>query len=250
MKFETFKKKVDPSWYPVLEPFVKSRECDDIYDFLKEKKNQGYTISPKSENTWNAFKYCKYDDLKVVVIGYDPYPQEVNGELVADGLAFSSSTTNKFPASLQVLYQGINDDVYPEEEIEANKDLKFLALQGVLLLNISLTVEVDDIGSHSKEDLWIPLHRYLIEKVFNLQNNGLIYILLGREAQKLRPYISKVNAYVFEDYHPSYFARNKKPWKTCVFSTTNKVLQGNLGKDYIIHWDNKFFEEYINQVPF
>jgi uracil-DNA glycosylase len=249
MNFKFFQGKIDPSWWPVLMPFIEGEECEKIFAFLKKRKDLGFKICPDSSRVWNAFKYCKYPDLKVVMVGYDPYPQVINKIPVADGLAFSSSTTDKYPDSLKTLHDAINRDVYMGEETAMSNDLSFIAKQGVLMLNISLTVEENNIGVHSKEDLWLPLFKHIITH-FNNFNNGIVYQLFGKEARKVKEFINKRGVTVLEEYHPSYFARNKKPMETTIFSETNDVIKKTFGEANQIFWDKGIMDNTIAECPF
>lgn len=240
MKYDDFKEKVG-TWGEYLRPFIESQECEDIYSFLRQRRAEGKKILPSSQVVFKAFKECPFNDLKVVIIGYDPYPQMIKNVPVADGIAFSSSATTKVPDSLRSFFEAVISDTMPslskalyEHTIEINKDLTYLANQGVLLLNYSLTTEWNRVGIHSDKKLWEPFHRFLIEEIINVHKNNVVYILLGEYAKSLEKYIIPFNSYVIKLSHPSFAARNGIAWDCKgAFSITNKLLK-EYGKDEIV----------------
>ena len=243
----SFKNKFETGWWSKLEPFFITKKAEDIYTVLKEKAKLGAKILPTSDRTFAAFQECAYKDLKVVLCGMDPYPGMTSGVAHADGMAFSNSLTGKCQPSLNTLYAGIKEDLYSFMHIERCPDLSFLANQGVLLLNSSLTVEYNKVGSG--KELWHPFHEYLFE-MLNSYNPGMIYILLGKSAQELEKFIMPLGNYIMRAVHPSYANRNNIPWNhEHVFSRTNKILSRNNGE--AIHWDREeILNQLIGQLPF
>ena len=148
----------DSGWERMLSPFINGLEFDLIMQSLVSKVNEGKRFTPKFKDVFNAFYECPYDDVKVVIVGQDPYPQLG----VADGIAFSCSNKGKAEKSLQyILKQTIGDYtdtgrvIYTPEEC----DLRRWSNQGVLLLNTAFTVEINKIGSHYH--IWKPFTKYL-----------------------------------------------------------------------------------------
>lgn len=239
MLWSKFEHLFEEGWGEKLRPFIESEECDKIYKRLKEDSNprEGRIICPASENVWRAFKVCPWNKLKVVIIGLDPYPYYYNKKYVADGLAFSCSSMEKFQPSLEVLYQAIEDDAYKGLALNYTKpfDLTYLAEQGVLLLNSALTVEKEKIGSHT--ELWQPFMRWLIMNVLNTYCTGLVYILMGKIAQGFHRDILPFNHWVMEVEHPSFANRKERKMlhQNC-FSKTNTILKNNNGEAAQIDW--------------
>ena len=247
MNWTSFENKFEEGWGIKLRPFIESKECDEIYKFLKERSRLGHKILPNNNVVYRAFQECAYKDLKCVVIGQDPYPHFFNGVETADGLAFSCGNTKKLQPSLDKLYEGMEQDLNEKGfdlSIVKEADLTFLAKQGVLLLNSSLTVEKDKVGSHSNingKNIWEPFYKYLIEEVLNKFNPGLCYILLGKQAEPLEKYILPFNNYVFKAEHPSAAARKERRWEhNNVFTKVNKIL----------HDANKFTIDWYDDLPF
>jgi uracil-DNA glycosylase len=231
MDKEKFKDEFEEGWWEKINPIFDTQIMDKIYGFLKERAKDRHVIYPTSDSTFRAFKECPYKDLKVVIIGMEPYANEIDKVPQADGLAFSSSLTKVIQPSLAKFYEGMGDDL--EEEIIKVPDLTYLAQSGVLLLNYSLTVEKLKIGSHSDLYLWEPFHQYLIEEVLNKYNPGLIYLLLGKPAHRLEKYILPFNNYIFKSFHPSYYVKRESPWDTKNFFKQSKlILKQNNGIDF------------------
>ncbi len=227
-------------WYKYFEPILSSSEMYDIYQFLQKESKDGKIIYPFSSNTFKAFKKCKTSNLKLVIIGSDPYPGNYKYENTnlphATGLSFdcSNSSLKKIQPSLEYFWEGVAADFDDSHKEYLTHDLNFLADQGVLLLNKSLTVQKDKIGSHGK--LWIPFIKYFLETVMPLFN-GVPILLLGKEAFKLESYIFFITNPCFKLEHPSYSARNGILWKTNkTFSKINKTLTLNNGENFKINW--------------
>lgn len=218
-----FKKLTEYGWGEALKYFIKG---DDYYKIMKTLAHEvsiGKRFTPRVAESINAFRYCNYDDLKVVLIGQDPYPQFG----VADGLAFSCSVKMKPEASLRYILKAIDKTVYPDRKPDlldySNRcDLKPWARQGVLLLNTALSTEIGKAGSH--QELWKPFIGSLIDH-FNHHKPGLIYILLGKKAQEWEDMIEDT-AKILKASHPASAAYSKLQDWDCndVFNETNKLL--------------------------
>ena len=257
LDLEKFRTKFHYSWWEKMKPFFQTQEAYNIYQFLKKESAKGATIFPLSKDTYNAFSYCSYGMLSVVIIGMEPYSTTKQGNVIADGMAFSNSYTGKrygIQPSLRYFWKGIANDLgYKEYTKEPN--LAFLALQGVLLLNTSLTVEMSSIGSHLKlkkdqfptSNLWEEFQKFLLKEVLGTYT-GMVYILMGKNAQSLERYINPDENHIFKTEHPSYAARQENSeWDAGkVFSKTNRVLKDNNIEE--IHWIYEDFQE--NGLPF
>lgn len=238
MEITAFQEKFDPSWIEPLQPFIESDECDKIYVWLKEKARTDRVL-PDSENTFKAFEKCSLGNLRLVIMGMEPYASIKRGVPAADGLAFSNSLTGELQPSLVKFYEGIQEDVFGGTtiKIDTPADLSYLAEEGILLLNSSLTVSERKIGSH--KGVWDPFIKYLIEEVLNKKEN-VVYILMGQEAKKWEEVISPFNAHVLTCEHPSAAARDKRKWKhEKVFSRSNSILRAN--KKGEVYWDKLLF---------
>ena len=186
-------------------------------------------IFPDKFLIFKAFKSCPKENVKVIIIGQDPYPQKG----YATGLAFANprDTVNISP-SLSLIkdrifkdFRGYNEgmvdlpmgDPYPPY---FDITLESWAKQGVLLLNSSLTVEENKPGSHS--NLWYPFMKEFISR-FSLENPGTIYVLFGKEAKILKSFINKNNT-ILEYNHPTYYLRTNKEFDCNTFTKVNEIL--------------------------
>ena len=143
MNWDKFKENFHPSWHAKMKPFVQSEECDLLYAHLKKESKRGKQVAPLSSNVWKAFMLTPMDELKFVMMGMCPYHTFKNGLPVADGLMMSCSITNYLQPSLKQLYKAFETEFHKGLNLsyDATPDLSYLAKQGVLLLNASLTVE-------------------------------------------------------------------------------------------------------------
>jgi len=237
---------IDSSWEKVIIPFFESKEGLEILNFLKEESKQGKIIYPKNKDCFNAFKYTKYTDLKVCIVGLDPYIKEIKGEPEACGLSFSyipkSKTDLHTPRSLKIILKEVEDDAYnglrlPQFYDEKDeRDLSRWAEQGVLMLNTALTVEKGITKSHWKQ--WQPFTKYLLEYL-SLNNSGIIYVLWGKDAQSYKQYINEKTNFILEAPHPAaelYSGGNGGFYGCKHFSKINEIIKQNNGEVYKILW--------------
>lgn len=208
------------AWYNVLNHFITKSEFQEIIEKLIYEVEQGKRFVPKIKNTLNAFKECDLSDLKVVIIGQDPYPwlykNHPDGS-VADGLAFSCGHSMKIQPSLDYIYTALG-----KEPDDRNPDLKYLANQGVLLLNSALTVEVNKPGTHYT--IWRPFINIVIDTI-NHNKSDIVFILLGKVAQQFEDMISDKHL-VLKASHPASAGYNKGIWNCDdVFNKANNYLK-------------------------
>lgn len=184
----------------------------EFVDFIDEEY-KAKDIAPPKEKLYKALELTSPSDVKVVIFGQDPYPTKG----VATGLAFSSN--NVLPASLRNLFKELESDL---GIVRTDTNLEDWALQGVLLLNTALTVEVGNAGSHSKVG-WIEVTKQVIEQL-NCRHDQVIYVLLGGHAQKLEKYIADKDI-VLKYTHPSPLAAYRGFWGCKLFSAINANLE-------------------------
>lgn len=185
MRWEKFEKFFHPSWKNKLKPFIESIECDEIYKELKLKSKEGEQIAPLSSNVWKAFLMTPYDELKLVIAG-TPYCTKKDGIFINDGLYLGCSDSKYVQPELRKFYTTMEDELCDGLNLcyFDNPDVSYLAEQGVLMLNASLTVKLDEPGSHN--DLWEPFMKYLFEHVISGTNTPVL--LLG-EASRWKKYV-------------------------------------------------------------
>ena len=209
---EKFLMRLFPSgWDKILEPYINGNEFKGAVNQLVERREQGHKFEPEFKNIFRAFEVCPYDDLKVILIGQDPYPQEG----VADGISFSCSRKDKYEKSLQYIFK----ELYNKYE-GMDKDLSRWSAQGVLMLNTALTVEVGKIGSHY--DIWDPFTDYLLT-VLNAHKNDRVAILMGKKAEKWEKHLSK--QHILKCSHPASAAYSGGTWRSGnIFKHANHLL--------------------------
>jgi len=215
------KEKVSSSdWAPILNPWLDSTDHYNVVKALKSANESGVRFTPRYGDAYNAFLHCPVDQLKVVMIGQDPYPQPD----VADGIAFSCSKKGKPEASLRYIFKALDTP-------DADPDLRRWADQGVLLLNTAMTVEVNNVGSHY--DMWKPFMSSLLTEISNLRPD-IIVVGLGKKAQEWLSYFPFATK--LEVSHPASAAYRKGgTWDhQNVFNRINEYLTWQ-GKD-LIKW--------------
>lgn len=188
------------------------------------------TLCPALPNVFRAFKLCSYRDCKVVFIGQDPYPDKFMEKPRATGVLFGNSKEvpeDKLSPSLEVVKESAINFEIPHNIINFDQTLESWAKQGILMINSALTCEFGKIGSHVNQ--WRPFMSKFISNMSNTAT-GIIYILFGRQAQTLKPYINGKYNDIIEVEHPAYFARTKQIMPYSVFRKMNDLLYGKYGE--------------------
>jgi uracil-DNA glycosylase len=235
MQWEKFKDQFHESWHIKMRPFIESKECDDIYEFLKKESKRGKKIAPLSSNTFRAFRETTLDELKVVMMGMCPYHTAKNGVFVADGLLMGCSVTNALQPSLEKFYDALEKEMHNGLNLKRIKspDVAYLANQGVLMVNAALTTEINKAGSHIA--LWEPFTRYFFEHV--IDTAGVPIVFLGKDAAKYERYVAPFT-WTFTLSHPASAAYKQTDWDSeGVFTKVNKLLKEN--NNYKIIWLNE-----------
>jgi uracil-DNA glycosylase len=214
---KTLKKKISASgWGKILDPIIDSLEFEIAVYKLKKYVEADQRFTPKLKDIFNAFVHCPYEELKVIILGQDPYPQL----FVADGISFSCSNTMKEQPSLKYIF---NELEIKYENYERNPDLKRWSEQGVLMLNTALTVEINKIGSHY--NLWKPITQMILSAI-NKDKSNIAVGLLGKKAQEWQLYTN--NQYILKATHPASAAYKNGKWNSCdIFELINNHLIKN-----------------------
>jgi uracil-DNA glycosylase len=200
----------ESGWTPALAPFINGLSFDIILNSLVTMYKNGKRFTPKFKDIFNAFKECPYKEIKVIVIGQDPYPQLGS----ADGIAFSCSKKGKAEKSLQYILKALNDE-------QGDVDLRRWSNQGVLLLNTAFTCEINSIGSHI--NLWKPFAIYLFE-LLNRHHKNVPVIMMGKKAEDWQVYLS--NQKLYKVSHPASAAYRGGQWDCKdVFNQVNIELE-------------------------
>ncbi|QIV94084.1 uracil-DNA glycosylase [Allofrancisella frigidaquae] len=184
------------TWSDILSEEKQKSYFKQILEFLASEENKGKVIFPAKENIFNAFKYTKLEDLKVVILGQDPY----HNYNQAHGLAFSVQKGVDIPPSLRNMYKELARSV-PEFEIPNHGCLVDWAKQGVFLLNTTLTVEAHKANSH-KDIGWETFTDTVINKISEYKEN-VVFMLWGSHARKKKSLIDNSKHLILESTHPS-----------------------------------------------
>ena len=205
-------------WDIVLKNVFESDGFKKFLDVVKDKYKNS-TCFPKYEDIFSALKLTPFKDVKVVILGQDPY----HGVGEAHGLSFSVQEGIKLPPSLQNIYKELYDDL--GIKIDGTGDLTPWAKEGVLLLNSVLTVEKDKPASH-KDLGWELLTDHII-KLLNTKDTPVVFILWGNFARSKKVFITNPKHLVIESTHPSPFSARNGFFGSRPFSRTNNFLKKN-----------------------
>lgn len=214
----------------------------ELTDFL-EKEYTNKVIFPEEKDIFNSLKLTNYEDVKVVILGQDPY----HGEGEAHGLSFSVKPDIKIPPSLKNIYKELNNDL--GTYIPDNGYLVKWANQGVLLLNSVLTVEKDKPGSHRNKG-WEIFTDTIIQKL-NKRDKPIVFVLWGNYAKDKEKYITNTKHLILKSAHPSPFSARNGFFGCKHFSKINDFLNHN-GEEKIdfqienIAQENKYEDNQIN----
>ena len=210
---------------------VDLQEADRI---LRKLSASHYTICPQLKDIFKAFTLCSLNNLRVVLIGQDPYPQRG----VATGLAFANSSDTpdtQLSSSLEILKESVINYTIPHRTINFDPSLEKWEAQGVLLLNSALSCEVGRVGSHTL--LWRPFIKSLLTNL-SKYHTGIVYVLMETAAQSFEPYINKQSNHIIRIRHPSWYARQRQRMPSDIWHEINSILIDQNG--YGIEW----FKEY------
>ncbi len=212
-------------WDLILQDEFKKEYFENLMSFVKNEYKEK-TIYPKQNEVFNAFRYTDFDNVKVVILGQDPY----HGPNQAEGLSFSVSNEVLKPPSLKNIFKELESDLgiqFPK----ANS-LKPWAKAGVLLLNAVLTVEEHKPTSH-KDKGWEIFTDDII-KILNKRDTPTVFILWGAYARDKKSLITNPKHLVIESAHPSPFSARNGFFGSKPFSKTNEFLKKNNIKE--IDW--------------
>lgn len=208
---------IEKSWEEILQNEFQSEYFKQLKPFLQEEKKK-FNIYPAGCNIFNAFNLTPFDEVKVVIMGQDPY----HGPGQAHGLCFSVPQGIKAPPSLMNIFKEIKADL----GIEINSaNLEKWAKQGVLLLNAVLTVREGQAGSHQNKG-WENFTDSVIRTISDNKEN-VIFILWGRYAHSKETLINKNKHHILKAAHPSPLSAHNGFFGCRHFSKTNEILKSH-----------------------
>lgn len=213
------------SWKPVLKEEFEKPYFTELITFVKSE----YTTKvcyPKGSQIFSAFDHCHFDQVKVVIIGQDPY----HGPNQANGLCFSVNDGIPFPPSLQNIFKEIESDL--NKPMPKTGNLERWADQGVFLLNATLTVRQAEAGSHQGKG-WEKFTDAVIKQI-SAESENVVFLLWGGFAQKKAALIDASKHYILKSGHPSPLSANRGFWfGNKHFSQANSFLKSK-GIDEIV----------------
>ena len=207
--------KMHETWLELLNQEFRKPYMQSLREFLIQEKLKNKVVYPPNEETFRALRLTGVDDVKVVILGQDPY----HGRSQADGLAFSVQKGIKLPPSLRNIFKEIEDDLGVDSP--KHGDLSFLAEQGVLLLNSVLTVNEGDPASHANRG-WEAFTDKIVEILDHKKN--IVFMLWGGYAQKKASKIDKESHCILKATHPSPLSAHRGFFGCRHFSKANEYL--------------------------
>jgi uracil-DNA glycosylase len=206
------------SWQTILATEIQKPYFEDLMLAVANEYSVNSCYPPK-ELLFSAFDYCSFDDLKVVIIGQDPY----HGEGEANGLCFSVNENMKIPPSLRNIFRELNSDL-DSLFLPTSGNLERWAKQGILLLNTTLSVQKDKPNSHKNLN-WGKFTDAIIQEISDKKSN-VVFLLWGNFAHKKGLKIDRTKHLVLESGHPSPMSANQGKWfGNKHFSKTNDYLK-------------------------
>ena len=206
------------TWHEAIGEQHQQAYFQDLLARVQDQRAQGLTIYPPKEEVFNAFKLTPFEQVKVVILGQDPY----HGPEQAHGLAFSVKPHVAIPPSLRNIYKELADDI-PGFVIPKHGDLRQWAQQGVLLLNTVLTVQAGQAHSHASWG-WETFTDAVVTQL-NAQKEHLVFLLWGSHAQKKGQMIDRHKHLVLSSAHPSPLSAHRGFLGNRHFSQANAYLQ-------------------------
>lgn len=209
--------KIEESWKQVLASEFEKSYFSQLIQFVKSEY-QKHTCYPPGNQLFSAFDHTPFNDVKVVILGQDPY----HGPKQANGLCFSVADGVAIPPSLQNMFKELETDL--GKPVPTSGNLERWADQGVLLLNATLTVRAHEAGSHQKKG-WEQFTDAVISKI-SKEREGIVFLLWGGYAKKKGARIDTSKHLVLTSGHPSPLSANRGYWfGNNHFSKTNDYLK-------------------------
>jgi uracil-DNA glycosylase len=219
----------ESEWSNVLKGFIFSDDFDRIFKKLYELRKENKRFTPPLKDIFSVFEKCPYSNLKVVVINHEPYLTLGT----ADGMAFSCSKSEKVEPALKYILKAINKTIYKDSDKSNDIDLTRWANQGVLLLNTSLTSEINKSKTHIQ--IWKPFITYLLD-ILNSVNSDLVFIFFGKSVLEFEDLIDETRHHKLYVTHPiNAHMLEQEEWNSDdVFVKTNIFLKERMKQ--IIDW--------------
>ena len=203
------------TWTEILAPIKNTEYFTTLWEKVKEEYQTTKCFPPKNQ-IFRAIELTPFDEVKVVIIGQDPY----HNDNQANGLCFSVSDKVKAPPSLKNIFKELEDDLGIKK---TSNELEMWAKQGVLLLNATLTVRAHEANSH-KDLGWEQFTDFIIKEISHKKEN-VVFVLWGAFAQKKAGLIDASKHFIIQSAHPSPFSVHKGFFGSHPFSKINQFLE-------------------------
>lgn len=210
---------VSGGWKPFFQEQFNQAYMKQLSQFLHAEKQAGKVVYPKGDEIFNAFVLTPLEDVKVVIVGQDPY----HGPGQAHGLSFSVPPNIALPPSLKNIYKELNQDL--GLAVPSHGCLTHWAEQGVMLLNSVLTVEQGNAGAHQKKG-WEQFTNAAVEQI-NQQTNPVVFLAWGRFAHGVCENVDTQKHLVIKTSHPSPLGATKQGRDFCAFIGSSCFSQAN-----------------------
>ncbi|NJL12465.1 MAG: uracil-DNA glycosylase [Microscillaceae bacterium] len=210
--------RIADSWKPWLQAEFEKPYFQSLTEFIRQEY-QSQTVYPPGRLIFNAFEHCSFEDLKVVILGQDPY----HGPGQANGLSFSVSEGVRVPPSLVNIFKEIQEDL--SKPIPKSGNLERWAAQGVLMLNAVLTVRANTPRSHRNKG-WESFTQSVVQLISD-QKEHVVFMLWGKDAQERGAVIDREKHLVLESAHPSPYSADKGFFGNRHFSQANAFLEAH-----------------------
>lgn len=228
MNTEFWNKQLGEGWSAILADLLSSEYADKLMDKINDEFSRT-VVYPKKKNVFRAFRETSWEDLRVVILGQDPYH---DGS--ATGLAFGnnwSPSDIKISPSLKKIEDYHHSGAIDNSHFVFDSTMESWTEQGVLMLNTALTVEKGKAGSHTK--YWKKFTEGVLQTIAE-HRPDCIFILWGSHAKAYKPLIK--NCHVLEFIHPAYASYKKIDWECPNFNQANSILEEANGPEYRILW--------------
>lgn len=209
-------------------------DLNQANSIIKRLNASNERICPNVRDIFKAFRLCSFHNLRTVFIGMDPYSDLYKGKPRATGIAFANSSEifeEDYSPSLKVLMESVIDFTIPHQIVTFDSSLEKWEEQGVLLLNSALSCKQGETGSHTL--LWRPFLKSFLTNL-SKHTTGIVYVLMGNDAQSFEECVNKQFNFVLKTRHPSYYARTKTKMPSDIWHKVNSILVGQNG--YGIEW--------------
>lgn len=211
----------ESGWQELLKTFMVSEDFITIIQQLESFVQDNKRFTPRLKQVFRAFEECPVSELKVIIVNAsDPYTSIG----VADGIAFSCSNTENPESLLKIVLQAVNTSVYGDSEVKSlEADLARWSKQGVLLLNTSLTTQIDKPGKH--HELWFPFIMFLIDMI-NIRHTNMIWVFLGKNASEFTDMVNDDHDKLYALHPASALYVTPAVWNCSdVFNIVNQLLE-------------------------